>query len=824
MGIHSHTSMLEVNDPRGLQIRNVDYWRDDENRPAETRIHRTALDVAGHAVKQWDPRLWALQATDPLTPANLTSVHALNGEVLRSDSTDAGVLIKLRGLGNEVLSAWDSRGTRHENEYDQRLRPTAKFEEAVAEPRRCVERFVYGRPGEGDAQCNQFGELIQHFDPAGSVLFTQFAITGQCTENTRHFTQASVALDWPTLRDDCLRMLEPGAGATTQWRFTPQATMRELIDAKGHRQTFEMTVDGRLHGAALQLKHQSSAQLLVSDIRYNAEGQVEYEMAGNGVSTTLLYRPQDGRLLERLTKSTVGLVLQHWLYQYDPMGNVLSIEDKALPVRYFANQRIEPIRQFRYDSLYQLIEATGWESLTTQRGPGASGQADPAAIGNYRQTFRYDASGNLLQLSHVGGQAQGHQLSAARYSNRCLSWRNGTAPTEADIAAAFDGNGNLRALEPGRNLQWNLRNQLSRVTPITRESGLDDRESYLYDGAGLRVRKITEWQTHARAVIAETRYLPGLELRSHSGNNQHLQVISVAVGLNSVRVLHRNGEPDRYRYGCTDHVGSIGMELDGDGQIISHEVFYPFGATAWQDGDISDKKTGYAGKEKDATELHYFGLRYYAGWLQRWINPDPGEEVDGPNRYRAMRNNPLFYRDQDGQVSLSTQASGSAVLRMQQPSRVLPQVSSETRDKIAQGAQVIGKTLSYAKHPLIGAVGSVLETGGRVLEVYDAQAQMQSRQRSTPHVLPTSVPVASSTSSLLSKLPEMAAFTGFNHQIGETSAQPSAAPGSLSMQLFAAEFGSAAPPSISMALMAEDPLKVANKRGKRATVAAVSQE
>ncbi|MFJ5284389.1 RHS repeat domain-containing protein [Pseudomonas sp. NPDC088429] len=824
MGIHSHTSMLEVNDPRGLQIRNVDYWRDDENRPAETRIHRTALDVAGHAVKQWDPRLWALQATDPLTPANLTSVHALNGEVLRSDSTDAGVHIKLRGLGNQVLSAWDSRGTRHENEYDQRLRPTAKFEEAVAEPRRCVERLEYGRPGEGDAQCNQFGELIQHFDPAGCVLFTQFAISGQSTENTRHFTQDSVAPNWPPLLDDCLRLLEPGPGATTQWRFTPQGTLRELIDAKGHRQTFEMAVDGRLRGAALQLKHQSSAHLLVSDIRYNAEGQVVYEMAGNGVSTTLLYRPQDGRLLERLTKSTVGVVLQHWLYQYDPMGNVLSIEDKALPVRYFANQRIEPIRHFRYDSLYQLIEATGWESLVTQRGPGASGQADPAAIGNYRQTFRYDASGNLLQLSHVGGQAQGHQLSAARYSNRCLSWRNGTAPTEADIAAAFDSNGNLLALEPGRNLQWNLRNQLSRVTPITRESGLDDRESYLYDGAGLRVRKITERQTPARAVIAETRYLPGLELRSHSGNNEHLQVISVAIGLNSVRVLHRDGGPDRYRYGCTDHVGSIGLELDGDGQIISREMFYAFGATAWQDGDVSDKSLGYSGKEEDATGLHYFGFRYYAAWLQRWVSPDPGEEVDGPNRYRAMRNNPLFYRDQDGLVSLPTQASGSAALRMQESSRGLPQVSSETRERIAQGAQVIGKTLSYAKHPLIGAVGSVLETGGRVLEVYDAQAQMQSRQRSPQHMLPTSVPVASNTSSLLSKLPEMAAFTGFNHQIGETAAQSSAAPSALSMQLFAAGFGSATPPNISMALMAEDPSKMGNKRGKRATVTAAHHE
>jgi hypothetical protein len=70
----------------------------------------------------------------------------------------------------------------------------------------------------------------------------------------------------------------------------------------------------------------------------------------------------------------------------------------------------------------------------------------------------------------------------------------------------------------------------------------------------------------------------------------------------------------------------------------------------------------------------------------------------------------------------------------------------------------------------------------------------------------------------------MAAFTGFNHQIGETAAQSSAAPSALSMQLFAAGFGSATPPNISMALMAEDPLKMGNKRGKRATAAVVAQE
>ncbi|MBH3466137.1 hypothetical protein I5Q49_14935, partial [Pseudomonas carnis] len=68
------------------------------------------------------------------------------------------------------------------------------------------------------------------------------------------------------------------------------------------------------------------------------------------------------------------------------MGNILSLEDKALPVRFFANQRIEPINRYTYDSLYQLIEATGWEAGSANRGPAHL--EDPAAVANYRQTYR----------------------------------------------------------------------------------------------------------------------------------------------------------------------------------------------------------------------------------------------------------------------------------------------------------------------------------------------------------------------------------------------------------------------------------------------------
>ncbi|EGH49324.1 insecticidal toxin protein, partial [Pseudomonas syringae pv. pisi str. 1704B] len=35
------------------------------------------------------------------------------------------------------------------------------------------------------------------------------------------------------------------------------------------------------------------------------------------------------------------------------------------------------------------------------------------------------------------------------------------------------------------------------------------------------------------------------------------------------------------------------------------------------------KTVRYSGKERDTSGLYYYGLRYYAPWLQRWINPDP---------------------------------------------------------------------------------------------------------------------------------------------------------------------------------------------------------
>jgi insecticidal toxin complex protein TccC len=662
MGMHHKTPGLSVVDPRGLSIRSVDYWREVEGDPAQARINRTFHDAAGRAVGQWDPRLWALKQEEPLTPANLTTVFSLSGNALFTDSVDAGWQLTLSGLGNEVLLGWDSRDTRRKIEYDDLLRPVSVFEQGGTEPSRCVERMEYGDPDHGDQ--NQCGQLIRHDDSAGTVLFEAFSITGQCVKQVRHFTLDPVAPDWPQLGVDRQRLLEPGEGAASTWSFGPLNDVLEQVDAKGNRQAFSLTLDGRLRETRLQLQGLSTWQTLVSDIQYNAEGQVTHETAGNHVQTTLVYRAEDGVLMERRAQDASARLLQHLIYNYDWMGNVLSIEDKAMPVRYFANQRIDPVSRFIYDSLSQLIEAFGWEAGGPNQGPESVGRADPAAVSNYHQTYSYDESGNLLKLTHVGAQSLGRELKAARYSNRCLPWRNGVPPTEEAIAAAFDARGNLLELDQGRFLRWNLRNQLQSVSPVARESGLNDREFYIYDGGGQRVRKIRSLQTNARTVGAEVRYLPGLELRTDDGTAKRLQVITAQTGLNSVRVLHWETEPphgmrnDQYRYGLVDHLSSCTLELASDARIISRETYYPFGESAWSAGpndtDGDYKTIRYSGKERDATGLYYFGFRYYAAQWQRWLNPDPAGAIDGLGLYSMVGNNPMSYRDADGLELLPT--------------------------------------------------------------------------------------------------------------------------------------------------------------------------
>jgi insecticidal toxin complex protein TccC len=108
------------------------------------------------------------------------------------------------------------------------------------------------------------------------------------------------------------------------------------------------------------------------------------------------------------------------------------------------------------------------------------------------------------------------------------------------------------------------------------------------------------------------------------------------------------------RYSLGDHLGSSAIELDQQARMLSRENYYPFGGTAtWLpiSKSAGDYKTiRYSGKETDVSGLSYFGARYYAPWLQRWVSADPAGDVDGLNLYVMVGNNPLTYIDLDGRA------------------------------------------------------------------------------------------------------------------------------------------------------------------------------
>jgi len=651
--LHRATPVLSVIEPRGLPVRTVRYHRRVEDQPLEQRVDRQAYDALGRLVAQWDPRLWALVEDGALAPANQTSVHDLTGQVLAQDSVDAGWRLALLGDAGQVAHRWDSRGTQVSVEYDRSLRPVAVFEQGQGEPQRCAERLTYAGP-EASAK-NLCGQLDRHDDPAGSLQILEADLNGNPLVQSRHFLLQETLPDWPlerSLRDELLESAHNAS--TTQHFYNALGDVQGQTDAKGNHQRFTYSVDGRLHGAWLQLAGQAE-QVLLSMIHYNAFAQVEKEFAGNGAVTAADYSPVDGRLMHLRVHRADNTCLQDLRYSYDPVGNILGIRDEAQPTRFSNNQRIEPLDTYRYDTLYQLIEATGREIGPGQQGPALPAlqptPIDPNQLSRFTQTYCYDAGNNLTSLRHVGAQSYTREMQVASLSNRSVA-------KEIELATAFDANGNLLLLQPGQGLSWDLRNQLRCVTPVERLEAANDDEVYHYDGSGQRVRKIRHSQARNVSHRAEVRYLPGLELRTDTATGESLQVICVSAGRSNVRVLHWDaGQPDsmsndQLRYSISDHLGSSGIELDQQARLLSQEGYYPYGGTAWWAGrnaiEAKYKTVRYSGKERDPTGLNYYGFRYYAPWLGRWINPDPAPGIDGLNRFTMVRNNPITLIDQDG--------------------------------------------------------------------------------------------------------------------------------------------------------------------------------
>lgn len=671
------TPSLAVRDPRGQTVRDIHYHRHpDTPTEQDRRITCHRFDPGGRLAASIDPRLATLALRDASVVPNVRYRYSLSDAVVQTDSVDAGVHTVLNDATGRLAIDVSATGVVHTRRY----RPacpahhldTITEQSANAQP--CVvERLVWADASPSQQAANLAGQCTHHYDTAGLKQTLSLSLGG-----------ATLADTWQVLGDEARANWHGDNAANWTALLAPEVFRQRCrvdaldaplakVDPRQHERRYAYDLAGQLHATALLVPGQAERPIMVA-VHYSESGRPLRQTQGNGVVSDYEYDAHTQRLtrqrVARPANHPLGAkVLQDLGYRHDPVGNLVERCDASQAVRFWRNQRVEASSTFVYDTLYQLVSATGRERIDrgqqTPTPPTATVPVtlDDSAFTRYLRTYRHDRAGNLVQVRHsapASGNNYTHHITVAARSNRAVPSQLTEDPLL--VHNLFDAGGHQRQLAPGQGLQWNARGELGQVSPVTREGRASDTEWYRYDAQGKRRVKqgsqhgATQVQTH------RTLYLDGLELHASATGEavrEAWQVISIDEAAHcQVRALcWEVGKPDGIdngglRYSYPDRVGSSGLELDDTGQLISQEEYYPYGGTAvWTSRSQAEaryKTVRYSGKECDATGLYYYGLRYYQPWAARWLSADPAGAIDGLNLFRMVRNNPMTLWDEDG--------------------------------------------------------------------------------------------------------------------------------------------------------------------------------
>ncbi|EPK3133022.1 RHS repeat-associated core domain-containing protein, partial [Morganella morganii] len=623
-------------------------------------------DKRGFLEKSADPRMQASGLS------NFRYVTSLSGQVLCTESADAGISLTLNdAAGRLMISISQICTDKGQDNCSKAVTQTFRYEGADSAGRllsiteqtagqnaQVTERFMYAGNSEAEKAKNLAGICTHHYDPAGLMQTDSIALTGVPLSITRQLLKdADKPVSWPESNPQTLLSAEK---YTTQTIADATGAVLNTTDAAGHQQKVTYDIAGLLRTSRVTVKG-GTEKIIIKSVTYSAAGQKLCEEHGNGVVTTYTYEPQTQRLIAVKTEHPARKkIFQDLRYEYDPVGNVLCVTNSAEETRFWHNQKVVPENRYTYDTLYQLVSATGREMANAGQQRSSLPDISPfdkASYTNYTRNYIYDRAGNMTQIRHSAPATNNNyttDITVSQRSNRAVLKTLADTPEKAE--ALFTPGGQQTQLQPGQTLSWTARGELQQVTPVVRNGAAGDRESYRYDAGSQRILKTTVQKTGNSSLTQQVIYLPGLEL--YRGKENYQVICAGVAGRAQVRLLHwQDGKKDHQRFSYDNLIGSSGLETDGDGNLLSQEEYYPFGGTAvlvaGTDSGIDYKTHRYSGKERDATGLYYYGYRYYQPWAGRWLSSDPAGTVDGLNLFRMVRNNPVTLRDDDGRKPIS---------------------------------------------------------------------------------------------------------------------------------------------------------------------------
>lgn len=684
--LHQDTPVVTHTDPLGRV-----FLLEETNENGDKRTEKIVFHVSGEPLRIEDAR-----------EITVFQYHRdMNGRIWHEESADAGPKWQFLNALDQATHIWDARGVHKYVVYDAMGRMVSAQVDGALGMNHLTDRFRYGdEPGvENAALHNSKGQAVEIYDTAGVTRISAYDIAGNVLRSERQLVDSYREI--PNWQMPSAVALMPESYVS---RITYDALGRPIVQHLPDLTTrnFEFHQSGLLRRALVSTGDGLvSNQAIIQDITYNARGQRVSATLGNEVRQTYTYDERSFRLLRMTARrpaqgSTPARLYQDLRYTYDPVGNITQISDLAqdagasTPI--MQGLSVTADQRYTYDAFYQLIEAEGRIHQALERNDASNTLEAPglikgtrhislnngSAIRRYRRTYAYDLAGNRLQMQHttLGLGTETNRSWNAQYwvaptSNRSLPLRDLNDIPISAPESRFDANGNCLYLPHLRRFEWDFRNQLASAVIIERSGDApDDAEYYVYDGNSQRVRKVRERvidATTGRLEIEEKIYLDGCEIkRIRRGDAPVLERITshLTDGGQRIALLHQwvrdntGRETDdvnakTFHYQLSDHLGSSSMELNERGELICYEAYFPFGGAAFmagdQERDIRMRDYRYSGKEQDdSTGLYYYGYRYYAPWLGRWLSPDPIGPEDGLNLYGFVGNNPVNRVDEEG--------------------------------------------------------------------------------------------------------------------------------------------------------------------------------
>jgi RHS repeat-associated protein len=402
-------------------------------------------------------------------------------------------------------------------------------------------------------------------------------------------------------------------------------------------------------------------------------------------------------------------------------------------------------------------------------GTGNIQTLDDQIIGSW--SFGYDTLNRLVSGTSTAGSYSGqygcwaydsfgNRTAAAMSTVACAnnpplsSWANYNAnnrfasTSQVPGGVPYDAGGNVL----GDGLNTYLYDGEGRVCAAKSEPspGLYTMTGYLYDAEGRRVAKGTlssmscNPATNGFATTESYVLGQGGEELSMLGQNGVWQRTNVYGAGKQLATYNGAG----LHFQLTDPLGTRRVQVAANGVAELSGQSLPFGDALACSGSAADATPlHFTGKERDQESgLDYFGARYYASSMGRFMSPDwatkpypvPYSKLDNPqtlNLYAYVGNNPMNRFDPDGHYSCDTKNHGAECGKIKDALAIVQKADSNLKEGSKErgrldavlkfyGSENDGKgpSVQFADLSKDGAVGETQTVNGKTTITFDTKA------------------------------------------------------------------------------------------------------